>query len=438
MLSLRSPALARHPDHERIEKILRAALRAADPESAVRGALRLEKETLLLDGKDFPLPSDSRLAVLAIGKAAIPMAAAARDILGNRISEGLVVSKDVPARDLSPLRFILAGHPIPDEGSLRAGRESLRLARGLGKNDILLLLLSGGGSALAAAPLVPLSAMQTLTDTLLASGADIEDINTLRRHLDALKGGGLARAAYPARVLTLVLSDVIGSPIEAIASGPAAPDPTSLADARQILEKYALREKIPPIIFETLRRVEETPKPGARIFETGDTRILCDNEKALHAAKAVAKAEGIFAPIVTTRLRGEASRAGRALATLLRQPLPQPACLLAGGETTVTLGETRGRGGRTLELALAAVPILAGVPGAALLSFATDGEDGNSGAAGAFVTEETFRLAASKGMRPDEFLQKHDSFSFFDALGAALVPGRTGTNVNDVVLLWRR
>lgn len=413
-------------------RVLNAALQAVEPEQAVRRALERHPGWLR------PAPG-GKIVLLAVGKAALGMARAAVEKIPL---SGLVIPKAGPsfsALSLPGLEILPAAHPVPDERSLLAGQKALRLAQSLRQGDLLLCLISGGGSALMTLPRLGLKLgdLQTLTRALLACGARIDEINTLRRHLDQVKGGGLARAAFPARTLSLILSDVVGSPLEAIASGPTAPDPSTREQAFAILEKYGLRESLPANLVWALRQSPETPKPGQALFESVSNRLVGSNSLALRAALRQARAEGWQALSLGSAWQGEARLLGPRLAHHFRlalRRLPRPFCLAAGGEATVTLRGS-GRGGRNLEVALSALPWLAGLENVWFITLATDGEDGSTSAAGAWVTGETARRAQALGLRPAEFLQNNDSYAFFSALGALLQPGPTGTNVNDLTLM---
>jgi hydroxypyruvate reductase len=374
---------------------------------------------------------------LAIGKAAIPMmdALAAR----TQLSGGLAVTKF--ASGLSPKLYtvIEGGHPIPDERSLRAGERVLEFVSSLNKDDTLVCLISGGGSALVTAPHAGLTLddLQSLTARLLASGARISEINTIRRHLDRVKGGGLVRATK-AKVISLILSDVIGNPLEAIASGPTAPDPTTRDSALQIIERYDLENKIPASISQTLANAFETLKPEDRAFERVRNIIVGDNELASRAAMEQANPEGMNAEVLTNSMQGEARDLGVMLGQLLHEELSEhtrPFLLIAGGETTVTVRGS-GKGGRNQELALAAMNELRGMDNVALIALATDGDDGPTDAAGAVVTGESASRAESLGLDAADHLLRNDAYPFFDALGDLLKPGPTGTNVNDLIFLF--
>jgi len=289
---------------------------------------------------------------------------------------------------------------------------------------------------------VTLSDMQALTSALLACGASVDEINILRRHLDRLKGGGLARLAFPARVVSLILSDVVGNPLEAIASGPTAPDPSTCADALAVLDKYQLPGKIPASVLSALRYGRETLKPGDAVFKNVDNILVGSNLLAAQAALKQAEIEGFHPYLLRIDLQGEAREVAVELCRTLRcawqtgDPAPPPACIVAGGETTVTLREGSGQGGRNQELALASVTELANFLEVMLVSLATDGEDGPTDAAGAVVTGETFARAYGLGLDPVEYLRRNDSYTFFAALDDLLKPGPTGTNVNDLIFLF--
>ena len=437
---------------ESITRILAAAIQAADPGDAVRRWVHREGGRLIVSGRSYDLQTFRRVALLGIGKASVPMAEALADILADHLSSALVITKHPPASlpVHHPLSMnhaswsILQGdHPVPAERSLKAGEAVLEFVSALRPEDLLVCLISGGGSALVTSPVkgVSLADMQALTATLLVNGATIGEVNTLRRRLDRLKGGGIVKLSNKATVVGLIISDVVGNPLETIASGPTAPDPTTRQDALAVIEKYALRGLVPASILAGLENAPETPKPADPIFEHVQNVLVGSNLLAAQAALKQANNEGFHPYLLRTDLQGDARRAAFELATFLRQakrsnsPIPAPACVLAGGETTVTV-KGKGRGGRNIELALAAVSELADFPGVMLGSLATDGEDGPTDAAGAVVTGETFRRAAGLGLHPGDFLDRNDSYSFFAALDDLLKPGPTGTNVNDLVFLF--
>lgn len=416
-----------HSLHDlRIQRILCAALDAVDPYRAV------ESHLPSLEGRVFGL---------GIGKAALPM----MDALAERIplSGGLAVTKYASSRVRKLYTVIEGGHPIPDARSLHAGERVLEFVSSLNEDDTLVCLISGGGSALVTAPHVRLEDLQTLTALLLSSGARIDEINILRRQLDRVKGGGLARATK-ARIISLILSDVIGNPLETIASGPTVPDPTTGEDAIAILEKYFHNSATETLrhrdslnsVTQDLRGSKKSLVDNSFVERTQNI-IIGDNKLAAQAALKQAYDEGLHSEILTNELQGEASVVGRMLAKKLRDEIsirPRPFCLIAGGETTVTI-KGQGTGGRNQELALSAVGELEGLENCMLIALATDGDDGPTDAAGAVVTGESARRAKMLGLDAAGALSRNDAYPFFEALGDLLKPGPTGTNVNDLIFL---
>jgi hydroxypyruvate reductase len=407
----------------RLLRILAAALEAVDPFKAV------QKYLPAIEGRAFGL---------GIGKAAVPM----MDALAERVplAGGLAVTKFAPGLHRGSYTVMEGGHPVPDARSLAAGERVLEFVSSLQKEDTLVCLISGGGSALVTAPYVPLEHLQGLTSLLLSSGARVDEINILRRQLDRIKGGGLARATK-AKIISLILSDVIGNPLEAIASGPTVPDPTTKADAIAVLKKYDLEKQVPDSILLSLEydSLVSTYQAQAPASDNLQTIIVGDNKLAAQAALKQARHEGFQTDILTNELQGEARQVGRELAHNLRvesSQRPRPFCLIAGGETTVTL-QDGGKGGRNQELALAAAPELAGLQDAMLISLATDGDDGPTDAAGAVVTGESAQRAESLGLDAAGHLSRNDAYPFFEALGDLLKTGPTGTNVNDLIFLCR-
>jgi glycerate 2-kinase len=436
-------SLRRSPQGQAIARILAAAVNAADPAEALRRQVTRAGDVLNVAGERYDLNAFRGVYLLAMGKAALPMAEALTALLGERLTGGLAITKHAPIHSRLPFPLLEGDHPLPGRRSLEAGARAAAFLSALGREDLLFCLISGGGSALAAAPIegVSLEDLQALTAALLACGARIDEINALRRRLERLKGGGVVNLANGARTVGLILSDVVGSPLEAIASGPTAPDPTTRRQALAILSRYDLQGRIPASISKALRSAPETPKPGDPRWRRVQNVIVGSNLLAAQAALKQAEAEGFHPYLLRADLQGEARQAAFELATLLRQarqtgqPAPLPACLVAGGETTVTV-RGNGQGGRNTELALAAVTELAGFPGVILAALATDGEDGPTDAAGAVVDGGTFRRAAALGLHPVEYLERNDSYSFFAALGDLLKPGPTGTNVNDLIFLF--
>jgi len=412
----------------RVLRILSAALDAVDPYKAV------QKHLPNLFGRVYGL---------AIGKASIPMLTALAE--ATPLSGALAISKHASSAS-SPLSatpnlfpVFLGSHPIPDSRSLEAGHRVLDFASALNEEDTLVCLISGGGSALVTAPYdgITLEDMQALTALLLACGARIDEINTIRRHLDRVKGGGLARATK-AKIISLILSDVIGNPLEAIASGPTVPNPTTNTDAMKILKKYKIEDQVSNSIIKTLESdslLLDSEKQASRL--QSQHLIIGDNRLAAQAALEQAQREGIHAEILTNELQGEAREVGFDLAHRLRvstKTIMRPFCLIAGGETTVTI-RGNGKGGRNQELALAAVNELKDLENVMLVALATDGDDGPTDAAGAVVTGESAQRAESLGVDVAGHLSRNDAYVFFDALGDLIRSGPSGTNVNDLIFL---
>jgi len=416
--------------------ILAAGLRAAQPGPLVRREL----PRLSLG------PGRGRLVVIAAGKAAPAMAAAACEVLGDAISGGLVVSNvEAPG---GPLPHLVASHPLPDASGLRAAEEVRRLLQGLDERDRVLVLLSGGASAMLPAPVpgVSLRDKARATALLLRAGATIAELNTVRKHLSQLKGGGLARAAAPARVVGLLLSDVVGDDPSLIASGPTVADPTTFADALRVLRERGVLDAMPAAVRSHLEsgargRRAETPKPGDPLFGRATTRVI-GGAHVVAACAREARRQGLRPVVLTTTLQGEAREAAGILAAILREcvvhgrPASGPVALLAAGETTVTVRGT-GHGGRNQELALAAARALDGFPAAAVVaSLGTDGVDGRSEAAGGVVDDDTAGRARALGLAPiEDHLARNDSRAFLATLGDLIVTGPTETNVGDLVLL---
>jgi glycerate 2-kinase len=428
-------------------RMLARAVAAVDPYGASARAIRLDGDTVHVANRPFPLVRASRVAVVGAGKASGPMAQAVEDSLGDRISTGLVACHTTYTGHLRRIAVREAGHPLPDARGEAAAAEMLALVSGLGPDDLVLCLISGGGSALLPLPREGLTLRDKIrtTDLLLRSGADIVEINTVRKHLSGVKGGQLAQAAWPARLATLVVSDIVGSPLDAIASGPTVPDPTTFADALAVLVKYRLTERVPPAVLATLRRgaageLPETPKPGDPAFAAAQTTVIADNAVAARAALAEAEAAGFRAQLLSTYVEGEAREVGRVLAAIAREivatghPVAPPACVVCGGETTVTV-EGGGRGGRNQEVALSAGRTLAGLADVLVVSFATDGIDGPTDAAGAVADSTAWGRARTKGFEPARHLADNDAYPVLDAIGDMIRTGPTNTNVNDLMLV---
>jgi glycerate 2-kinase len=423
-------------------RIQAAALAAADPGKAIRGALSLHSDTLTAAGQDHALRG--RLFLLAVGKASISMTRAAIDLLGSRIHRGIVVYPDgYPTGGMSDprLAMLASAHPVPDDRGIKAAAAILETINSMTENDLCLLLLSGGGSSLLPCPLPPLTLddMMRTTRLLLKSGADIHELNTVRRHLSAIAGGRLA-ACCAGTVVTLAVSDVVGDEPAVIASGPSVPDPSTFADARRVLQRHGLDEEVPRAVRVLLEDgcaggVPESPKELPRRHSFA---VIASGARAAEAAALQAKDCGFAPLILTTSLQGEAREAGRFMASVVKEcrtygrPVPAPACIIAAGETTVTVTGS-GAGGRNQEIALSAAIELREMPGILLTSFATDGKEGNTDAAGAYASGRT--AAAAEGLDADACLGDNDAWRFLSAAGELIVTGPTGTNVNDLTFV---
>jgi hydroxypyruvate reductase len=425
----------------RLTAIFRAALAAVDAETAVRRALHRDGAQLAIAGR--AVAPNARLVVLAAGKAAAAMAAGVEAVAADRVAAGLAVTKDGHGRALARVAVRESSHPVPDARCEAAARELLAMASSAEPDDVLLVLLSGGASSLLACPQpgISLDEVATTTAALLAAGADIRELNTVRKHLVEVAGGRLARAAAARCIEVLILSDVLGDPLDVIASGPCTPDPSMFADALAVLAARALRERIPPRVLAHLEagaRGEraESPKPGDSGFARVHATIVASLGDALRAAGAAARAQQLHPIAVSAMLHGEARVAGRRLAALARSlaPVTVPTCLLAGGETTVTV-RGGGVGGRSQELALAAAIELAGCDDVVLLAAGTDGSDGPTDAAGAFADGGSVARAVSRGVNAARALADNDAYEFFAQEGGLLRTGPTGTNVMDLVLI---
>ncbi len=425
-------------------EIFKAGLKAVDPDVCINRSLRIDGDRLHIGGTSFALSRIGRLYVIGIGKASAAMARAAEAILGDRIDHGLVITKDAHALPLSHCRVHEAAHPVPDARGVAATSELLDLVATAGPDDLLLCLISGGGSALSPAPVegLGLADKQATTRRLLSCGATIHEINTVRKHLSRIKGGQLCRHANGAAVAALILSDVIGDDLDIIASGITAPDPSTFADSLAIIDRYGLREEIPPDVVTVLSdgaagKRPETPKPDDPLFDRVANHIVGSVSDALAAAEAEARRRGLNPLVLASTIQGEAAEVAKVLSAVAQEvrrsgrPVPPPACLLAGGETTVTL-KGSGLGGRNMELALSAALALDGTEGILLLSAGTDGTDGPTDAAGAVADGTTVRRAQALGRDAAADLADNDSYRFFEPLGDLFVTGPTRTNVMDL------
>ena len=459
--------------------IFKAGLAAADPVEAVRRHVVRRGRKLRFGDYSFDLKKVRNIFVVGAGKASARMAGALEEILGDRIAGGWInvkaggalarrssrssqlrcfggrrrVSEGGAEKPLRRIHVHEAGHPVPDEAGLRGAREIVKILESAGEGDLVLLCLSGGGSALMPLPVkgVSLADKRAATQALLACGADIREVNTVRKHLSQLKGGQFAQAAQPAEVVALILSDVVGDPLDVIASGPSAPDGTTFRDALAVLSKYGIESRAPRSVLEHLRAgaagaKPETPKPGDPIFAKVRNLIIANNTASIAACARKARALGYRPLALSSMIEGEAREVARVLVAIARESLTHgrparlrqgyggQACLISGGETTVTL-RGNGRGGRNQEFALAAAIAARGLQGVAILAGGTDGTDGPTDAAGAFADGATCDRAAQLGLNAADFLARNDSYHFFQPLGDLLMTGPTGTNVMDLYLL---
>lgn len=466
-------------ERSEILAILTTAIRAVDPRQAVHANVHLTETTLYIGARGYALNDIDRILVVGGGKAGAPMAAALHEILGDRIAGGTVnvrhgtVMRNWEVRfgrgdaagaearpqvpvvppDTGPIAIIEAGHPVPDAAGVAGAERIVAALTGLTARDLVLVLISGGGSALLPlpAPGITLADYQALTGQLLRCGADITEINAVRKHCSRLQGGQLARLAAPAQVAALILSDVVGTPLDAIASGPTVPDRSTFADAWDVLTRYGLVEQAPASVRSHLARglageIPDTPKAGDPLFARVHTVVIGDNAIAGRAAVAQARQDGFTSALLTTFVQGEAREIGRAVAGLAQgiacgqSDYAAPACLVLGGETTVTI-RGNGLGGRNQELALAAALALDGYPllaerRVAVVSLGTDGADGPTDAAGGIATSDTVARARSLGLDARAALANNDSYHLLGALGDLIITGPTQTNVNDLICVF--
>jgi glycerate 2-kinase len=430
-----------------LEAIFRAGLRAVDPERAVRRYVRRKGNRLFVGDCSYSLDRFKRVLLIGAGKGTAPMAKALEDILGDWLSNGWIIVKYGHGMPLKKTHSMEAGHPIPDEAGLRATETLLSQARECTEEDLIICAFSGGGSALLPAPSPPidLDQKQESTRLLLECGATINELNAVRKHLSRSKGGWLAKTAYPATLISLILSDVIGDPLDVIASGPTVADESTYSDCMEIIERYDLTNRLPASVMEYFKqgvagRVPETPKVGDPVFSKVQNLIVGNNREALLAAREHADSLGYNILVLSSQIEGEAREVAQVFAAIgkeIRQaglPISPPACVLAGGEPTVTIHGS-GKGGRNQELALAFAIAVDGWEGINLLSAGTDGTDGPTDAAGALVSGLTCRRAQQAHLNPQAFLSANDSNSFFESLGDLLKTGPTRTNVMDIICM---
>lgn len=422
-----------------VREIFLAGLSGVEPYSLVKRKVRLEGDILKVEQLELDLSQFGSIYLVGAGKAFAAQAKAIEEILGQKIKAGIGVTKYGHTLPLERIKLFEAGHPLPDKEGGQATEAILGLLSEAKEEDLILCLLSGGGSALLFAPVrgISLEEIAQLNAALLSCGAKIDEINAVRKHLSSVKGGQLAKRAYPARLVSLILSDVIGDPLDVIASGPTTGDESTFADALKVLKRYDLEDKVPTAILSHLQRGEpETPKKEDKIFERVTNIIIGNNRQALYAARDKAGELGFTPLILTSEMEGEAKEAAKVFASICKEirsssnPMSPPACILAGGETTVTL-KGDGRGGRNQEFALAAAMQIKGFEEITILAAGTDGTDGPTEAAGAVVDGKTLSKIDKD---PEEYLKNNDSYHFFKDSPCHLITGPTRTNVMDMVI----
>jgi len=429
------------------ETIFRAGLSAVDSKSAVIKFLNRNDHVLTVENLSYDLEDYENVYVIGAGKASAAMAQAVEEILGERIKAGEINVKYDHALPLNIITLNEAGHPVPDEAGLKGTQRITKLLERTGDKDLVLCLISGGGSALLPYPAegITLDEKRQLTQILLESGAAIHEINVLRKHVSRVKGGRLARLAFPATLVTVILSDVIGDDLDSIASGPTVPDTSTYADCLRILHKYSVRDNIPEAVLDHFEKgaqglIEETPKADDPAFVKTQNVIVASNSLAVQAAKSKADELGYNSLVLSSSIEGETRDIALVHAAIAKEilktgePVSKPACVISGGETTVTI-RGLGKGGRNQEFVLAAAIAIDGLENVVILSGGTDGTDGPTDAAGALADGRTVSRAASQGLDAQEYLRNNDSYSFFHPLGDLLKTGPTFTNVMDLRLV---
>ena len=424
---------------EEAKEIFLEGVRAVDPYKAVYR----EIEELKISHERY-----NGIYIVGAGKATAPMAKAVEDIFNANIKEGIINVKYGFSQPLRYTQIIEAGHPLPDENGLKGAKKIKQLLESLGEDDLVFSLISGGGSALLPIPAdnITLEEKQTLTQLLLECGASIDEINVIRKHISLAKGGQLAKAAFPAKVINLMLSDVVGDRIDIIASGPFVPDPSTFSDAWNVLKKYDLIKKTPETILSYLRagiegKAPETPKPDDKVFKNVLNRIVASNIIALKACEKKAKELGYKTLILSSMIEGETREIAKMHSAIAKEiirtgaPIQPPACIISGGETTVTI-KGDGLGGRNQEFCLTAAIEIAEIKGnVVILSGGTDGNDGPTDAAGAIVDPYTVKKGWEKGMDPVRYLENNDSYTYLKNTDSLLITGPTRTNVMDIHII---
>jgi len=440
----------KHDHRKDIMEIFNAGLDAANPKAAIKRAVVQDENDsglLRIRGREYDLRQFGRILVVGAGKAAAPMAQTMEELLKERLTGGVVTTKYGHGLSLKIISLIEAGHPVPDDKGLSGTERILDILRDTQETDLIFCLISGGGSALMPLPVAGLTLedKQITTQELLDCGATIHEINTIRKHISAIKGGKLSRSAYPGTLVALILSDVIGDDLDVIASGPTVPDRSTFNDCIDIIDRYDLTKKIPSSVLEYLLRgrsgeEEETPKPGDPVFEKTEAVIIGSAGLSLDAAAAASRNLGYNTLILSSFIEGETRDVATVHAAIGKEiiksgnPVKGPASIISGGETTVTI-RGAGLGGRNTEFVLAAAIAINGVDGITILSGGTDGTDGPTDAAGAVADGRTCAQAVTKGVKPDEYLRNNDSYHFFETAGGLIKTGPTMTNVMDLRIM---
>jgi len=425
-------------------RIFKAAVEEVDPYQAVKRHFHRKSSRLYVETKLYQLDDFKRVFVIGGGKAAASMAKAVEEVLGDRIEAGLINVKYGYTEKLKLIKVNEAGHPIPDKSGMQGCIEILNLLSQTKSDDLVICLISGGGSALLPLPCegITLEEKRKTTELLLKCGATIQEINAVRKHISKIKGGRLACAAYPSELITLILSDVIGDDLAVIASGPTVPDKSTFLDAKEILGRYELLDKLPGSIIRHIQqgikgKVPETPKENKTLFRRTFNLIVGSNVLAIRGAEKKAKELGFNTLFLSSSIEGEAKEIAKVHAAIAREilstgnPIPPPACVISGGETTVTV-KGDGLGGRNLEFALAAGMEIEGLDGVVILSAGTDGTDGPTDAAGGIVDGSTVKRAKKLGLDPQKYLERNDSYHFLKQLDDLVITGPTRTNVMDI------
>ena len=426
---------------------LEKAVQSVDPKRIICSKLSFKNSVLKVNERSFELNRFKHVYVVGGGKASGSMAEGLEEILGQHVTDGLVNVPKTSKNKTKIIKLHAASHPMPDKKGVEGACAMIDLAEQADRDDLVICLISGGGSSLMPLPRgdVSINDKKTMTDALLKSGANINEINTVRKHISGFKGGWLAKKAYPATILNLVLSDVVGDPLDFIASGPTVPDSTTFSDAVNVLNKYSLWDVTPVSIKQILTdgekgKIPETPKLNDKAFKKVYNVVVGNNRSASSAAFAYLKASGVNALLLTTALEGEARTVGTVLASIANEiavscnPVSRPAGIIAGGETTVVV-TGKGLGGRNQEIPLGAALKLGRFEGIAVASLSTDGVDGPTDAAGAIVDGKTLEKAHKMGLEPEKYLANNDSYRFFSRLNDLVFTGSTGTNVNDVSVI---